>query len=97
MLAPWCGAEGKAAYYRQLLQYDHAYTGELEALYPKTSAPTQVLWGQQDAWLPPEMAPRLQALIPGAKLHWLPDAGHFAPLDTPNLIVEKIEGFLGTL
>jgi pimeloyl-ACP methyl ester carboxylesterase len=95
LLAPWIGADGKAAYYRQLVQYDHDFTGQLEALYPKTSAPTQILWGAEDAWLPPAMAPRLQSLTPGARLEWLPDAGHFAPLDVPNLIVEKIESFVG--
>jgi pimeloyl-ACP methyl ester carboxylesterase len=40
---------------------------------------------------------RLQALIPGARLSYLPDAGHFAMLDTPNNVAEKIAEFLGSL
>jgi pimeloyl-ACP methyl ester carboxylesterase len=39
----------------------------------------------------------LQALIPGARLSYLPDAGHFAMLDTPNLVAERIATFLETL
>jgi pimeloyl-ACP methyl ester carboxylesterase len=42
----------------------------------------------------PETGPRLQALIPGARLSYLPDAGHFAMLDTPNLVAERTEEFL---
>ena len=44
-----------------------------------------------------DTAERLQALIPGARLSYLPDAGHFAMLDTPNVVAEKIAAFLGAL
>jgi pimeloyl-ACP methyl ester carboxylesterase len=94
LLAPWTGDIGQAAYYRQVAQYDHDFTGHLETLYPRTKAPTQILWGAEDRWIAPETAPRLQALIPGARLSYLPDAGHFAMLDTPNLVVERIAAFL---
>jgi pimeloyl-ACP methyl ester carboxylesterase len=97
LLAPWCGEVGKPAYYRQLAQYDHDFTGLLETRYPTVKVPTQILWGMEDRWLPPATAPRLQSLIPGSRLDWLPDAGHFAQLDTPNLLTEKIAGFLDSL
>ena len=91
------GAHGQAAYYRQVAQYDHDFTGHLETHYPRIKAPTQILWGAEDRWIAPDTAPRLQALIPGARLSYLPDAGHFAMLDTPNLVAEKIEAFLASL
>ncbi len=59
--------------------------------------PTQILWGAEDRWIASETAPRLQALIPGARLSYLPDAGHFAMLDTPNLVAERIAAFLAGL
>ena len=69
----------------------------LETLYPKIKVPTQILWGAEDRWLPPDMGQRLQTLIPGAQLTYLPDAGHFAMLDAPNALAEKIAGFVGGL
>jgi pimeloyl-ACP methyl ester carboxylesterase len=97
LLAPWTGEVGQPAYYRQVAQYDHDFTARLEALYPQIKVPTQVLWGAEDRWLPPETGQRLQALIPGAQLTYLPDAGHFAMLDTPNTLAEKIAGFAGSV
>ena len=94
LLAPWTGDIGQAAYYRQVAQYDHDFTRHLETFYPRIKVPTQILWGAEDRWIAPETAPRLQALIPGARLSYLPDAGHFAMLDTPNLVAERIAAFL---
>ena len=96
LLAPWTGDIGQAAYYRQVAQYDHDFTRHLETLYPRIKVPTQILWGAEDRWIAPETAPRLQALIPGARLSYLPDAGHFAMLDTPNLVAERIAAFLAS-
>ena len=97
LLAPWTGEIGQAAYYRQVAQYDHDFTGFLETRYPTIKAPTQILWGAEDRWIAPETARRLQALIPGARLSYLPDAGHFAMLDTPSTVAERIEAFLESL
>ncbi|HEV8388562.1 MAG TPA: alpha/beta hydrolase [Dongiaceae bacterium] len=97
LLAPWTGDVGQAAYYRQVAQYDHDFTGFLETRYPRIKVPTQILWGAEDRWIAPETAPRLQSLIPGARLSYLPDAGHFAMLDTPNAVAERIEEFLSGL
>jgi len=94
LLAPWTGDIGQAAYYRQVAQYDHDFTRHLETLYPRIKVPIQILWGAEDRWIAPETASRLQALIPGARLSYLPDAGHFAMLDTPNLVAERIAAFL---
>lgn len=62
------------------------FTKHLEALYPRIKAPAQILWGTEDRWIAPEAAQRPQTLIPGTRLSYLPDAGHFAMLDTPNLV-----------
>jgi pimeloyl-ACP methyl ester carboxylesterase len=97
LLAPWTGAVGQPAYYRQIAQYDHEFTGLLETRYPHIKVPTQILWGAEDRWLAPETAQRLQALILNARLSYLPDAGHFAMLDTPTLLAERIAGFVESL
>lgn len=97
LVAPWLGEIGQPAYYRQVAQYDHDFTARLEGLYPTIRVPTQILWGAEDQWVDPHNAARLQALIPGAGLAYLPDAGHFAMLDTPNAVAERIEAFLDSL
>lgn len=94
LVAPWLGEIGQPAYYRQVAQYDHDFTAGLEELYPTIRVPTQILWGAEDRWIDPRNAARLQALIPGTGLAYLPDAGHFAMLDTPNAVAERIEAFL---
>lgn len=97
LLAPWLGEVGQAAYYRQVAQYDHDFTAQLEKLYGGIRVPTRILWGAEDTWVHPDNAQRLRRLIPGATLEYLPDAGHFAMLDTPNAVADRIAAFLGRL
>jgi pimeloyl-ACP methyl ester carboxylesterase len=94
LLAPWTGAEGQAAYYRQIRQFDFAYTDRLEGLYPTIAVPTHVLWGARDAWVDRSVGERLTGLIPGARFTLLPDAGHLAMLDTPGLLARELGGWL---
>ena len=74
---------GQAAFYRQIAQADQRYTDEIEPLYPTLDLPVQVVWGTEDTWIPVDRAHRLAALIPGARLDLVPDAGHLIQLDAP--------------
>ncbi|WP_022728120.1 alpha/beta fold hydrolase [Fodinicurvata sediminis] len=94
LLAPWSGEEGQAAYYRQVAQYDHAYTQQLEELYPTLDIPLLILWGEEDCWVNIGVGECLQRLVPGADLRRLPDAGHFSMLDTPGLFTRELESWL---
>ncbi|WP_070988983.1 alpha/beta fold hydrolase [Halofilum ochraceum] len=94
LIEPWTGPEGQAAYYRQVGQYDYEYTEWLEARYPSLEVPVTILWGEQDGWVPPSEAYRLQAMIPGAGLRLLPDAGHFSMLDCPGLFARELDQVL---
>ncbi len=89
-LRPWLGPAGQAAYYRQVAQFDERYTREIESRYGEISAPTLVLWGEQDSWLAPEFGRRLADAIPGARLASIPDAGHFLPEDQPGPVAEAL-------
>ncbi len=97
LLEPWTGEVGKAAYYRQVAQYDYPYTEQLEKLYPGVNVPTRILWGEQDQWVNCSNGQRLQDMIPGSELRLLPDAGHFAMLDCPGLVARELELFLSNL
>lgn len=58
------------------------------------SDPISVLWGERDGWLAPEMGEELAAEIPGARLRFVADAGHFAQEDIPAGFAEVIGDFL---
>jgi pimeloyl-ACP methyl ester carboxylesterase len=94
---PWLGPEGQRAYFRKIEQIDERQTAELEPLLGAIRIPVRVIWGERDRWLSPQLATRLTAAIPGATLHLVPDAGHFAMEDAPDDVVALLaEGLRDT-
>ncbi|SFY21019.1 Pimeloyl-ACP methyl ester carboxylesterase [Pseudomonas sp. NFACC49-2] len=91
---PWLGETGQAAFYRQIAQMDERYTREAQDLYPSVRCPTQILWGEDDQWIPIERGQALQRMIPGAQLHPVPNAGHLVQEDAPQAIVAAMLRFL---
>ncbi len=96
LISPWTGEDGQPAYYRQVALYDHAYTAELETLYPDIDVPMLILWGEQDGWVDIEAGRRLNALIPQSRMETLPDAGHFSMLDSPGLFARVLDNWLSS-
>ena len=90
IVAPWCSEAGRHAFYRQITQADSRYTDEVQPLYPSIKVPTQILWGEEDTWIPLAKAHALKALIPAASLHTIPDTGHLVIEEAPERIVEAI-------
>ena len=91
---PWLGATGQAAFYRQIAQMDERYTAEVAALYPSIRCPTQILWGEEDQWIPIERGRQLQQLIPGSRFQAVPNAGHLLQEDAPEAIIAALLRFL---
>jgi pimeloyl-ACP methyl ester carboxylesterase len=94
LIVPWLGEKGQKAYYRQVGQYDYDYTVQLETLYPSIKIPTMIFWGEEDQWVNISEGRRLQGIIPNSEFEALPDAGHFAMIDTPGLFAEKLGNWL---
>ena len=94
LTAPWLGDLGQAAFYRQIAQADQRYTDEIEPRYPTLDLPVQVVWGTEDTWIPVDRAHRLAALIPGARLDLVPDAGHLIQLDAPEHLTAVLARWL---
>jgi pimeloyl-ACP methyl ester carboxylesterase len=94
LTAPWAGAEGQSAFYRQIAQADQAYTDEIEPLYPRLEVPTLVVWGRQDTWIPVDRAHRLHELIAGSRLELIEDAGHLVQLDQPAALATTLTSWL---
>ena len=64
-------------------------------LLPLVAVPTLLIWGEQDARSPLEVARQFQAAIPGARLVVIPDAGHVSNLEQPELFNDAIREFCG--
>lgn len=89
-LAPWRGAGGQAAFYRQYSQIGQEHTAEYEHLLGDISAPVRILWGSEDRILPPQYAHWLHEKIPHARLHWIEDAGHVLQEDAPAQLLAHL-------
>jgi len=92
-LAPWRGEEGRRAFVRQALQFEEHHTGEIEPQLGSIGVAVLVVWGEEDGWLDPSQAPRLQREIPGSRLKVISEAGHFVQEDAPEEVVNVLGGF----
>lgn len=97
LTAPWLGADGQAAFYRQLAQRrdDPSYIDRIRDRYAAIDLPVLVCWGADDAWVPVERGRELAALIPGAELRVIDAAGHLLPEDRPAELTAALLAFLG--
>jgi pimeloyl-ACP methyl ester carboxylesterase len=74
---------------RQLLASD--ITGRLGTI----EAPTLVVWGAEDALIPPSQGRRLAAAIPGARFVSIPGVGHAPMWERPDAFDQLVLDFLG--
>jgi len=65
-----------------------------EAL-PRVKAPTLVLWGADDRWIPIAHADRFTAGIAGARKVVIDDCGHVPQEEKPEVVVKLLLEFLG--
>ncbi|KFA64799.1 hypothetical protein S40285_01386 [Stachybotrys chlorohalonatus IBT 40285] len=91
-----CGPIGQASLFEhQIRHYDPKHTMEIAGrLGELEKIPVQLIWGADDAWQVVDWAHRLQAAIPGSRLHVVEDAGHFSPEDQPEQISELLTSFI---
>ncbi|WP_129663655.1 alpha/beta fold hydrolase [Phytoactinopolyspora endophytica] len=92
--APWAGSAGQQRWIDQVAAVSFEDTRDVVARLDQISAPTLVLWGEQDEWLPPATGERLAGSIPGARLETIRAAGHFAPEDNPDDVADALSTFL---
>ena len=91
---PWQGPAGQAAYYKFLGQFDEGYLSRIEGKLGQIAMPTLVIWGREDTWIPLSHGEQLKALIPGAQLRIVPEAGHFIMDDAPEAVSGLLSQFL---
>ncbi|NBB82795.1 MAG: alpha/beta fold hydrolase [Alphaproteobacteria bacterium] len=93
-VAPWLGAAGQTAFYRQIALMDQAHTAEVEDRLGTLGCPVQVLWGEADGWLPIDQGRALAAATGARRFVAVPGAGHLMQEDAPEAIVASLLDFL---
>ncbi|MBD8494056.1 alpha/beta fold hydrolase [Pseudomonas syringae] len=88
--APWLGAVGQPAFYRQIAQMDQSHTDEIEGLYGRLDCPVTVLWGRNDQWIPYVKGQALARLISDRECILIDNAGHLVQEDCPEAIVAAV-------
>jgi pimeloyl-ACP methyl ester carboxylesterase len=69
-------------------------SGSLWRLAERITAPTLVIAGARDRLVDPRVAGQVAGLIPDARLLMLPDVGHVAQLEVPDLTARAVLGLL---
>ena len=77
-----------------LLSLQNDMTRTLAALTKKI--PTIVLWGESDPFALPETGRAIEKMLPDAKFHWVPNAGHQVQTDQPDISAKIIREFMRT-
>jgi pimeloyl-ACP methyl ester carboxylesterase len=60
----------------------------------RVEAPTLVVWGEEDTWIPLAHAGRITAAIPGARKVILPGVGHVPQEEKPEEVARLVRDFL---
>lgn len=91
---PFATVEGRDAFFEHLLALDPRDTAALAPRLKDIVAPTAVVWGAHDPFLPTSIAQCLARDIPGATLDTIADGRHFTPEEHPERVAAAIERVL---
>jgi pimeloyl-ACP methyl ester carboxylesterase len=69
-------------------------SADLRAVLPAIAVPTLLIYGEQDARAPRQVAETLHAAIPGSRLILVPGAGHDVNLEAPAEYDAAVRAFL---
>ena len=89
---PFASAEGRDAFFEHLLALDPRDTASLAPRLRDIVAPTAVVWGAHDPFLPLSIGERLAQDIPGATLDVIADGRHFTPEEHAERVAAAIAG-----
>lgn len=77
-------------YHEDRWRFWHRWIGALTRL----DLPTHIVWGRRDPVAVPAIAEQLAREIPGARLTWLDDLGHYPMLEAPDRWSDAVLGAL---
>ena len=93
---PFTGPDGPERFVRIAEGLDGEGLADLEPRLAELEIPAFVLWGEDDAFLPAELAERLGDALPWAAVALLPGCGHFLLEDAPETVAPMIVQWLRT-
>ena len=93
-LHPLRDRAGKNAFLDFAAGLDNSQLMEIADDLRKLPMPVMIIRGEADIYLKPVISERLHREIPGSRFERIPTAGHFSPLDEPELHVDLIRDFL---
>lgn len=67
-----------------------------DRLHITAHLPVLVMWGERDSIIPVGHARRAERMMPGARVEYFPNSGHFPHLDDPKAFAELVHDFLDT-
>ena len=70
--------------------YNYALRNRLHRI----SSPTQIIWGENDNFVPRSHGENYAELIPQAEINVIPSAGHSVHVESPGETAKLILGFL---
>lgn len=91
LIAPWLTDAGTGSFYRQFAQADERYTAEIEPQFHTIRCPVDILWGENDPWIPIARGRALHGLIPEAGFTALPGLGHLPQLEDPQTVLKHVQ------
>jgi pimeloyl-ACP methyl ester carboxylesterase len=68
--------------------------GLVQDALARVKAPTLVVWGRDDGWIPLAHADRFCAAVPGARKVVIDECGHVPQEEMPERVLELLRGFL---
>jgi pimeloyl-ACP methyl ester carboxylesterase len=74
----------------------YMYNPKLERRLARITAPTLVMWGEQDTFLPPAYGEAYARAVPNATLRTVPKCGHLVPFEQTGMFVEIVKEFLSS-
>lgn len=86
----------EAATLARLSWNPYLYNPKLSRRLGRISAPTCILWGQDDTFLPPAYGEAYARLIPGATLQTIAKCGHLVPLEQTEAFAQQVTRFLAS-
>ena len=93
--APFSGPEGWAALLRNLRWgRPNAFFTNYPHIIQSINAPTLIIQGRYDPYIPHDQVLRLHHNIPNSKLLFIEDGAHFLPIDTPKQMASAINAFV---
>ena len=94
LLAPYRTEVGALSLIRDFAALNTNLTTELTPRLSQITAPTLVIWGENDAFQPVKYGERLAMDIPECRLVRIPNAGHFVMYDQPAEVIAQLRAFL---